>query len=59
MTTLKREAEEETSGIDPEEVRFSLEEIEHLFIKAKQALLDYGRGSTEADTAYALLPNAL
>ncbi|MBB3105658.1 RNA polymerase primary sigma factor [Psychrobacter luti] len=49
------EAEEETGGIDPEEVRLRLEEIEHLFIKAKQALLDYGRGSVEADTAYALL----
>ena len=49
------EEEEETSGIDPEEVRLRLEEIENLFIKAKQALLDYGRGSTEADSAYALL----
>ena len=49
------EVEEETSGIDPEEVRLRLEEIENLFIKAKQALLDYGRGSTEADAAYALL----
>ncbi|MGB6925256.1 RNA polymerase sigma factor RpoD [Psychrobacter sp.] len=49
------EAEEETSGLDPEEVRLRLEEIEHLFIKAKQALLDYGRGSVQADTAYALL----
>ncbi|HCT74831.1 MULTISPECIES: RNA polymerase sigma factor RpoD [Psychrobacter] len=52
---VEEEAEEETSGIDPEEVRLRLEEIEHLFIKAKQALLDYGRGSTEADAAYALL----
>ncbi|WP_352337835.1 RNA polymerase sigma factor RpoD [Psychrobacter sp. 16-MNA-CIBAN-0192] len=49
------EAEEETGGIDPEEVRVRLEEIEGLFITAKQALLDYGRGSTEADAAYALL----
>ena len=48
----EEEAEEETSGIDPEEVRLRLEEIENLFIKAKQALLDYGRGSTEADEAY-------
>ncbi|MEN2750818.1 RNA polymerase sigma factor RpoD [Psychrobacter sp. FBL11] len=46
------EAEEETGGIDPEEVRLRLEEIEHLFIKAKQALLDYGRGSVQADEAY-------
>ena len=51
----EEEAEEETGGIDPEEVRLRLEEIEHLFIKAKQALLDYGRGSVEADTAYSLL----
>ncbi|MDN3398275.1 RNA polymerase sigma factor RpoD [Psychrobacter sp. APC 3426] len=51
----EEEAEEETSGIDPEEVRLRLEEIEHLFIKAKQALIDYGRGSAEADAAYALL----
>ena len=52
---VEEEAEEETGGIDPEEVRLRLEEIEHLFIKAKQALLDYGRGSIEADTAYSLL----
>ncbi|MGP4715142.1 RNA polymerase sigma factor RpoD [Psychrobacter sp. T6-6] len=52
---VEEEAEEETSGLDLEEVRLRLEEIEHLFIKAKQALLDYGRGSVQADTAYALL----
>ncbi|MDN3453524.1 MULTISPECIES: RNA polymerase sigma factor RpoD [unclassified Psychrobacter] len=52
---VEEEAEEETSGLDPEEVRLRLEEIEHLFIKAKQALIDYGRGSVQADTAYALL----
>ncbi|WP_394124135.1 RNA polymerase sigma factor RpoD [Psychrobacter nivimaris] len=52
---VEDEAEEETSGLDPEEVRLRLEEIEHLFIKAKQALIDYGRGSVQADTAYALL----
>jgi len=52
---VEEEAEEETGGIDPEEVRLRLEEIEHLFIKAKQALLDYGRGNVEADAAYALL----
>jgi RNA polymerase primary sigma factor len=46
------EEEEETSGIDPEEVRMRLEEIEGLFITAKQALLDFGRGSTQADEAY-------
>ena len=49
------EEEEETGGIDPEEVRLRLEEIENLFIKAKQALLDYGRGSAQADEAYAQL----
>ena len=49
------EAEEETSGIDLEEVRLRLEEIENLFIKAKQALIDYGRGSAQADEAYAQL----
>ena len=52
---VEEDAEEETSGIDPEEVRLRLEEIEHLFIKAKQALLDYGRGSVQADEAYAQL----
>ncbi|WP_372843310.1 RNA polymerase sigma factor RpoD [Psychrobacter sp.] len=49
---VEEDAEEETSGIDPEEVRLRLEEIEHLFIKAKQALLDYGRGSAQANAAY-------
>ncbi|MFZ3076399.1 RNA polymerase sigma factor RpoD [Psychrobacter glacincola] len=49
---VEDDAEEETSGIDPEEVRLRLEEIEHLFIKAKQALLDYGRGSAQANEAY-------
>ena len=46
------EEEEETVGIDPEEVRIRLEEIEGLFITAKQALLDFGRGSVQADEAY-------
>ena len=49
---VEEDAEEETSGIDPEEVRLRLEEIDHLFIKAKQALLDYGRGSAQANEAY-------
>ncbi|MFZ2554300.1 RNA polymerase sigma factor RpoD [Psychrobacter urativorans] len=44
--------EEETSGIDPEEVRIRLEEIEGLFMTAKQALLDFGRGSVQANEAY-------
>ena len=47
--------EEETSGIDPEEVRIRLEEIESLFVTAKQTLLDYGRGSEQANAAYELL----
>ncbi|WP_367103380.1 RNA polymerase sigma factor RpoD [uncultured Psychrobacter sp.] len=51
------EVEEETTGIDPEEVRLRLEEIENLFIIAKQALLDYGRGSTQAVEAYEQLAN--
>jgi len=46
---------EETTGIDPEEVRARLEEIEGLFNTAKQALLDFGRGSPQADEAYAQL----
>lgn len=48
----EEEEEEETGGIDPEEVRMRLEEIEGLFITAKQALLDYGRGSVQATEAY-------
>ncbi len=48
----EEEAEEETTGLDPEEVRLRLEEIEGLFITAKQALLDYGRGSVQANEAY-------
>nr|WP_317198950.1 RNA polymerase sigma factor RpoD [uncultured Psychrobacter sp.] len=44
--------EEETSGIDPEEVRLRVEEIRELFVTAKQALLDYGRGSAQAVEAY-------
>ena len=51
------DAEEETSGLDPEEVRARLEEIEGLFIAAKQALIDYGRGSAQAEAAYELLAN--
>ncbi|WP_199506696.1 MULTISPECIES: RNA polymerase sigma factor RpoD [unclassified Psychrobacter] len=51
------DAEEESSGLDPEEVRARLEEIEALFTAAKQALIDYGRGSVQADAAYGLLAN--
>lgn len=46
---------EETTGIDPEEVRARVEEIEKLFITAKQALNDFGRGSPQAEEAYAQL----
>ncbi|WP_350558395.1 RNA polymerase sigma factor RpoD [Psychrobacter sp. CAL346-MNA-CIBAN-0220] len=53
--TEDEDAEEETGGIDPEEVRARLEEIEGLFITAKQALLDFGRGSAQVDEAYAQL----
>lgn len=53
--TVEDEVEEETGGIDPEEVRIRIEEIEALFITAKKALLDYGRGSEQAKAAYALL----
>ena len=49
------EEAEETTGIDPEEVRARLEEIEGLFNTAKQALLDFGRGSPQAEEAYAQL----
>ncbi|CAM3984175.1 RNA polymerase sigma factor RpoD [Psychrobacter arenosus] len=51
----EEEEAEETTGIDPEEVRARLEEIEGLFQTAKQALLDFGRGSPQADEAYAQL----
>ncbi|WP_201584779.1 RNA polymerase sigma factor RpoD [Psychrobacter jeotgali] len=53
----EEEAEEETGGIDPEEVRLRLEEIENLFNIAKQALLDYGRGSPQANEAYEQMAN--
>lgn len=46
---------EESTGIDPEEVRLRLEEIEGLFNTAKQALNDFGRGSPQAEEAYAQL----
>lgn len=49
------DAEEETSGLDPEEVRIRLEEIEALFTIAKAALNEHGRGSREAEDAYAKL----
>ena len=50
--TVEDEDEEETVGIDPEEVRLRVKEVELLFITAKQALLDFGRGSVQANEAY-------
>ena len=49
---VDEEVEEETGGIDPEDVRLRVEEIKGLFVTAKQALLDYGRGSVQANEAY-------
>lgn len=46
---------EESGGLDPEEVRVRIEEIQELFATAKQALADYGRGSAQAEEAYAQL----
>lgn len=46
---------EDISGLDPEEVRVRFEEIQTLFDTAKQALNDYGRGSAQAEEAYAIL----
>ena len=51
----EEEAEEESGGIDPEAVRLRIEEIEDLFVTAKEALIEYGRGSEQAKAAYALL----
>lgn len=44
---------EEAGGLDPELVRQRVEEIRDLFEKAKQALEEYGRGSPQAEEAYA------
>ncbi|WP_296402373.1 RNA polymerase sigma factor RpoD [Psychrobacter sp.] len=46
---------EEAGGLDPELVRQRVEEIRELFVTAKQALADYGRGSPQAQEAYAQL----
>ncbi|WP_227430483.1 RNA polymerase sigma factor RpoD [Psychrobacter sp. I-STPA6b] len=46
---------DDSSGLDPEEVRQRIEEIQTLFDTAKQALKDYGRGSVQAEEAYAQL----
>ena len=50
--TVEDDEDEETVGIDPEEVRLRVKEVELLFITAKQALLDFGRGSVQANEAY-------
>ncbi|WP_019673394.1 RNA polymerase sigma factor RpoD [Psychrobacter lutiphocae] len=49
----EEEEAEEVGGLDPEVVRQRVEEIRELFTVAKQALNDYGRGSVQAEEAYA------
>jgi len=53
--TDEEEDAEEAGGLDPELVRQRVEEIRELFATAKQALEDYGRGSPQAEEAYAQL----
>jgi RNA polymerase primary sigma factor len=43
---------EDTSGLDPEEVRIRFEALEKQFNIAKQAVESHGRGSKQADEAY-------
>lgn len=54
-TEADEDAEEESSGLDPEIVRVRIDEIRELFQTAKKALDDFGRGSVQADEAYAQL----
>ncbi|SUD90485.1 RNA polymerase sigma factor RpoD [Psychrobacter phenylpyruvicus] len=49
----EEEEAEEAGGLDPELVRQRVEEIRELFAVAKQALEEYGRGSPQAEEAYA------
>lgn len=49
----EEEEAEEAGGLDPELVRQRVEEIRELFTTAKQALEEYGRGSPQAEEAYA------
>ena len=49
----EEEEAEEAGGLDPELVRQRVEEIRELFATAKQALEEYGRGSPQAEEAYA------
>lgn len=51
--TDEEEEAEEAGGLDPELVRQRVEEIRELFATAKQALDEYGRGSPQAEEAYA------
>ncbi|MUG32111.1 RNA polymerase sigma factor RpoD [Psychrobacter sanguinis] len=51
----EEEEAEESGGLDPELVRQRVEEIRELFAVAKQALEQYGRGSAQAEEAYAQL----
>ena len=53
--TDEEEDAEEAGGLDPELVRQRVEEIRELFATAKQALEEYGRGSPQAEEAYAQL----
>lgn len=48
---------DETSGLDPEEVRIRFEELERLFNVSNQALNDYQRDSLQANEAHAQLAN--
>ncbi len=48
---------DDNNGLDLEEVRARLSEIEQLFNSAKQALDEYGRDSEQAKEAYAQLAN--
>ena len=49
------DADDNSSGLDIEEVRTRVNEVRELFATAKQALEEYGRGSAQADEAYAQL----
>ncbi len=48
---------DDTSGLDPEEVKVRFEELERLFLIASQAVAEHGRNSPEAEEAYAQLAN--
>ncbi len=48
---------DDTSGLDPEEVKVRFEELERLFLIASQAVAEHGRNSPEAEDAYAQLAN--